>query len=318
MAIGVNDPGLAALLRATAATLTWRPGERYVLVTTSTPVVVTFAIGDRRYDVGSIALQASFAPYLRGDEAFLPLTEVLRALDVALRQDGRSAVLQPQLSTLDVRQTNADVTLIAHGGAPLRPRVAQQSGSSVTYAFDGVGTALTGTRQIESGGVRTVTIANSGTVRNPTTLVTVQLAPGAITAAPRNYDDRDVSLAFAAGAAQSVAAASPTPEPEPPAQEDQSAAGPATVTGVTVAPSGDGVVVSIAVAGDAAFQWHRLREPDNRFWVDIENSQLQGGPDRPKRFRPARVDPRAPGRSIDGARRAVARRAEVDRALAVG
>jgi N-acetylmuramoyl-L-alanine amidase len=276
-AIGVGDPGFQALLRATGASLTWKPGERYVLITTSYPLVVSFAIGDRRYDIGPIALQASFAPYQRGDEAFLPLNEALRALDLAMRQDGRATVLQPQLSSLDVRQTSADVTLVAHGGAALRPRIVQKSATAIGYAFDGVGTTLTGTRQINAGGIRNVVISTSGSVRNPTTLVTVQLFPGAIVAAPRNYDERDVSLAFSAPASQSVAAGSPTPEPEPPATSGPGAA-PATVTGVTVAPSGDGAVVTIAVTGDAAYEWHRLREPDNRFWVDMKNSQLAGAP----------------------------------------
>jgi N-acetylmuramoyl-L-alanine amidase len=48
------------------------------------------------------------------------------------------------------------------------------------------------------------------------------------------------------------------------------------VTGVTVEPAADGVSVAIAITGSATYEWHRLREPDNRFWVDIENAQLQG------------------------------------------
>ncbi|HXO18251.1 MAG TPA: N-acetylmuramoyl-L-alanine amidase [Candidatus Dormibacteraeota bacterium] len=278
VAIGVDDAGFQALLHDTGALLTWKPGERYVLITTATPVVVTFALGDRRYDIGPIALQASFAPYQRGNEAYLPLNEVLRALDLAMRQDGRATLLQPQLSSLDVRQNNGDVMLLAHGGAALRPRIVQQSPAAITYTFDGVGTALSGTRQVGAGGVRSVIIANSGTARNPTTLVTVQLAPGAIVAAPRNYDERDVTLAFSANASQSVAAGSPTPEPEPPSANGPAATGPATVTGVTVTPAGDGVTVAVAVTGDAAYEWHRLREPDNRFWIDFKNAQLTGAP----------------------------------------
>src|SRR5215472_12622975 len=42
LAIGSQDPGLQALLRATGAVITWKPGERYVLITTSVPVVVSF------------------------------------------------------------------------------------------------------------------------------------------------------------------------------------------------------------------------------------------------------------------------------------
>jgi N-acetylmuramoyl-L-alanine amidase len=288
IAIGVEDPGFAALLKSTGSLLTWKPGERYVLITTSEPTVVSFAIGDRRYDVGPIVLQASFAPYERGSEVFLPFNELLRALDLALRQDGAERVLQPQLATLDVRSQADRVTLLAHGGAPLRPRVVQQTPSSVTYEFDGVGTSLTGMRRIDAGGVRSVTISTSGTVTNPVTLVTVQLAPGVAAAAPQNNGDRDVMLAFVASAssAQSIAEASPTPEPPPPEENaPEASASPSTpangqsiVSGVSAQPSADGITVSIAVTGDASYEWHRLREPDNRFWVDIKNAQLQGPP----------------------------------------
>jgi N-acetylmuramoyl-L-alanine amidase len=275
-AIGVEDPGFQALLKATGALLTWKPGERYVLITTSAPIVVSFALGDRRYDVGPITLEAAFAPFARGAEAYLPLDEVLRSLDLALRRDGAVTILQPQLAALDVRQEGNRTTLLAHGAAPLHPRVVRESDGAVTYAFDGVGTALTGTRQINSAGVRSVQIETSGTVRDPRTLVTVTLAAGAVAEAPRE-EERDVALAFdgVAPAAPAVAQESPTPEPAPSAE---ASSGPTLVTGVTAQPSGGGVSVAIAIAGNATYQWHRLRDPDNRFWVDVNGAQLQGPP----------------------------------------
>jgi N-acetylmuramoyl-L-alanine amidase len=287
-AVGVNDPGFAALLSDTGAFLTWKPGERFVLLTTSVPTVVSFALGDRRYDVGPISLQASFAPFLVGDEAYLPLREVLRALDLALREENGVAVLQPQLATLDVRQEDSRVTLFAHGGATLHARIAQESPTSITYAFDGVGTTLSGTHQAGTSGIGNITIANVGTVREPITLVTVQLQPGTIAEAPQNTDGRDVLLAFDGAAATNSQQtggeeASPTPEPPPDSTSasgtaNAPASGPAIVTGVTVQPAADGVSVAIAITGSATYEWHRLREPDNRFWVDIANAQLQGPP----------------------------------------
>jgi N-acetylmuramoyl-L-alanine amidase len=292
-AVGVDDPGFAALLRATGAVLTWKPGERYVLITTDVPVVVSFSIGDRRYDVGPISLQAGFAPFQRGNEAYLPFNEVLHALDLALRQDGAVAVLQPQLASLDVRNEGDRIALLAHGGAPLRPRIVQQNGTAITYEFDGVGTTLAGTRPVGAGGVRSVTITQSGTVRDPKALVTVQLMPGAAPAAPQQTDDRDVLLGFSgSGGPPAPVVAEQSPTPMPPPQGPVTASTPqaasvappgnpnaaTTVTGVTVQRVAGGVSVTIAIAGNATFEWHRLREPDNRFWVDIQGAQLQGPP----------------------------------------
>jgi N-acetylmuramoyl-L-alanine amidase len=197
-------------------------------------------------------------------------------------------VLQPQLATLDVRQEASRVTLFAHGGATLHARVAQESPTSITYAFDGVGTTLAGTRQVGTGGIASITIANAGAIREPITLVTVQFESGTIAEAPQNTDGRDVLIAFdtpASASPQQTTAeeAPPTPEPPPDTTSANAAAnappsGPATVTGVTVGPAADGVSVAIAITGSATYEWHRLREPDNRFWVDIENAQLQGPP----------------------------------------
>ncbi|MGB6517693.1 MAG: N-acetylmuramoyl-L-alanine amidase [Candidatus Cybelea sp.] len=284
LAIGVNDPGFAALLRSTGAVLTWKPGERYILITTSEPTVVSFALGDRRYDVGPIALQASIAPYERGEEAFLPFNEVLRSLDLALRQDGAAKVLQPQLATLDVRQVNDLVVLNVHGGATLHPRVVRQTGSEVVYAFDGVGTTLSGTRQINAGGVRSVQVQSSGSVRAPTALVTVELQTGATVRPVQSTADRDVVLSFGgnSAASQAVAAESPTPEPVPPSENGQvgapAANAAALVTSVTAQASADGTTVAVAVTGNAQYEWHRLRDPDNRFWIDVKAAQLQGPP----------------------------------------
>ncbi len=276
LAIGVEDSGFQALLKATGAVVTWKPGERYVLITTSAPVVVSFALGDRRYDVGPITLEAAFAPFERGGEAYLPLDDVLRSLDLALRRDGPVTILQPQLAALDVRQEGSRTTLLAHGAAPLHPRVVREGDGAVTYAFDGVGTTLTGIRQINAGGVRSVQIETSGPVRDPRTFVTVTLAPGAVAEAPRE-EERDVALAFdgVAPAAPAVAQESPTPEPAPPTA---TSSGPTLVTGVTTQTMDDGISVAIAIAGNATYQWHRLRDPDNRFWVDISGAQLQGPP----------------------------------------
>jgi N-acetylmuramoyl-L-alanine amidase len=273
-AIGVDDPGFQTLLRITGSLLTWKPGERYVMITTSVPTVVSFAIGDRRYDVGALTLQAGIAPFERGDEAYLPFNEVLHSLDLALRRDGAENVLQPQLATIDVREEIGRVTLFAHAGAPLHPRIVQQTTNAVTYAFDGVGTTLAGTRQINAGGVRSVQILESGSVRDPTTTVTVELEPGTAAQAPQNTAERDVVLAFSANAAQPppIAEESPTPEPAP------ATSGVALVTAVATQPAASGVSVQIAVSGDAAYEWHRLRDPDNRFWIDFKSAQLQGPP----------------------------------------
>ncbi len=173
-AVGIEDPAFIGLLRATGAVLSWKSGERYVLITTSAPTIVSFGMGDRQYDVGSSRMQAGFAPFQRGDEPYLPFDDVVRGLGLRAHREGSALALEP------------------------------------------------------------------------------------------NARDQAV-----------IAQASPTPEPTPPATP---ANGATTVTDVEISTTQEGVDVSIAVTGDATYEWHRLRDPDNRFWVDIKDATLQGPP----------------------------------------
>jgi N-acetylmuramoyl-L-alanine amidase len=282
LAIGINDPAFRALLRADGASLTWKPGERYVLLSTAAPAVATFAIGDQRYDIGPIALQAPFAPYEQNGEVYLPFDSVISSLDLAWRNDGNEAVLQPQLDSIDVHPSGDRVQIVAHGGAVLRPRIVQSNRDQITYEFDGVGTTLIGTRNVNSGGVQSLQIADAGTARDPKTLIIVTLADGTGHDAPRSTGTRDVAIAFGPGLSPPPAqtAQAQPPASDMPAQNAASQAnGQTLVTGVTVSPqAGGSFTISVAVSGDATYEWHRLREPDNRFWVDIVGAQLQGAP----------------------------------------
>ena len=286
--VGINDPGLRTLLRELGAVVTWHPGERYILITTAEPVVVNFSVGDRRYDVGALSAQAANAPYLgRNDEVYLPLAELLSSLYLAPKQDGNTTVLQPQLSSIDVQGSGSQAVLVARGGAPLRATTVSDMPDRVVYEFDGVGSTLAKTRNVNAGGIREVDIAVSGSARDPKTLVSVALNPGARHDAPRSSNgDFEVAFGGNGGAPPLVGDAheAQPPQAEPSAAPQASAASPAqppasgsaTVTAVTVQTKSDGSVVDIAVTGNANFEWHRLREPDNRFWIDIKGAQLQG------------------------------------------
>ena len=155
-AVAVDDPALHALLDQIGASVTWQPGDQYVLFATSQRKVISFAIGDRRYDDGPLSEQAAIAPFAEDDIPFVPLDELLRALDVGSKSTP----------------------------APLAS--AQPS---------------------------------------------VQYSPASTLA---------------------------------------------EVTKLDVVPSGSGTTVSLAIAGDAAYEWHRLR--DDRWYLDVRNARLGAGP----------------------------------------
>ena len=98
-------------------------------------------------------------------------------------------------------------------------------------------------------------------------------------------DGRDVLLAFDAGSSEAPEPSYAQPQPQEPANAPPQAAPPdnsngaqATVSGVTTESNAGGATVAIAIDGNATYEWHRLRDPDNRFWVDIRGAQLQNAP----------------------------------------
>jgi N-acetylmuramoyl-L-alanine amidase CwlD len=151
----------------------------------------------------------------------------------------------------------------------------------LVIAFDGVGTTLDRTRNIAGGAVRRIDIRTEGTVTHPTTYVTLFLNPGSTHSAPGTDDQRDFAIAFnGASNPEPLAQAQPAASPAAGASAIPSAtpAGPVQVTGVTSQSQNGSTTIHIAVDGSASFEWHRLRPPDNRFWIDVHGSRLAIAP----------------------------------------
>ncbi len=181
-AVSADDPGLHQLVRNAGGSVTWDADNQYVLVTFPGPTVISFAIGDAHYLIGSVSHPAAFAPFVRDGHAFIPLNDVLRALKL------------PAYSTA------------AADAAP----------------------------------------ATSTPLPGP------------------------VSTADVAPAPTTPPFATPMPSPQP----DQLA----QVTGVDVQVQPGSVTIRIGITGNGAYEWHRLRAPDNRWWIDVHTARLATAP----------------------------------------
>jgi N-acetylmuramoyl-L-alanine amidase CwlD len=292
-AVAVDDPGVAELLQELGATLTWQGGERRALVTTAEPAVTTFSVGRRRYDVGPLEETANLAPFLLDGRMYVSFDALLRGLDFAAKPYEGTVVLQPQLASIDLESLDGGEKLIARGGMPLNAALLSDGNGEVAIAFDGVGSLLPPSER-GNGPVRTIEVRTAGTAADPRTIVTLHLAPGATHTALGTDDQRDVAMGFdgapagqpliAEGAAPASPQQSPQPQPSPspPAADASPAISPtpglASVTGVLAQAQDSGYTVRIAVDGNAQYEWHRLRPPDNRFWIDIDGARLNVPP----------------------------------------
>lgn len=92
-------------------------------------------------------------------------------------------------------------------------------------------------------------------------------SPGSPAATPAPLPQSTAELA-APPTTPPFATPQPSPQPEQVAQ----------VTGVDVQSGSGSVTIRIGVAGNGSYEWHRLRPPDNRWWIDLNNARLATAP----------------------------------------
>ncbi|MDP9018210.1 MAG: N-acetylmuramoyl-L-alanine amidase family protein [Candidatus Eremiobacteraeota bacterium] len=292
-AVALHDPALQSLLTRVGASVAWQPGERYILVTTAEPRIVSFAIGDTRYDAGDVSAQAAFAPYERNGDVYLPLYALAHALYLAPKNDRSDVVFQPQIAIAEIQSQRDIAAFVLHAAMPLQPRKISENGNRIVYDFPGFGSTLERVRKIGASGLREIDVEMGGTTRQPDTRIALLLLPGAHVAdgVSGAYHDFSVALSGHGAIARNMppppppavlqSTSSPAPAQTPAEQPELTPAPapapmPAGVTAVEGVQNGDAFDVQIAVSGNATYEWHRLL--DDRWYVDIHGARLLSPP----------------------------------------
>jgi N-acetylmuramoyl-L-alanine amidase len=307
VAVSVHDSGLQRLLARVGASISYQPQQRYVVITSADRRIIGFTIGDSRYSVGGVVSSATFAPFFDGTDVIVPLYAIARALYLQPVVTGLETVFEPQIGALDVRPDGRRTIVTLHAATALRYVKVSETPERLAVTFSGTGSALAPNRRV-GGGVDEVDVAVSGSVRNPSSTVTIVAPKGArhlIAAAASPYE---FSVAFAppgvaldpnapapvsapvalappvtpaprvAAAPPASASAAPPPAVVPtavPEAQRTPQAGPAAVTNVAIESQDGGVSVRLTVDGTATYDWHRLR--DDRWYLDVANATLPGG-----------------------------------------
>ena len=298
VAVSTRDAGLTRFLAKLGATLSYQSSQRYIVVTSADHRTITFTIGSAQYTAGGVTARATFAPFVDGAEAIVPLFALAHALYVEPVVAGNETVLQPQIGALDIRTQGRQTQVVIRGATALSYVRRIDTPTHVELAFGGVSSTLTGSRKIGNGA--TATITTGGTPKNPSTVVALDAPRGMAYEIGTPATPYEVALTVGdTGSAVAVAptdappssatatsngapppppviggpAATPLPPdtagaygtaPQPPAR--------ATVTGVTLQQQGDGLTIAVTLNGTAAYDWHRLA--DARWYIDIHNAQL--------------------------------------------
>ena len=104
-------------------------------------------------------------------------------------------------------------------------------------------------------------------VPTPTAAPLPSPSPAATSAGPSPVATAEPLGPGASPSASGEPAPSTSPSPSLPEQK---------ITGVSLAETPTGTRITLTLTGPVAFEWHRLADPDNRYWLDIDNATLIG------------------------------------------
>jgi N-acetylmuramoyl-L-alanine amidase len=197
IAVRGSDPGLQRFLARVGATLSWVPGARYVVVTTADRRTLTFTLGVPEFQTSSGNEEIPLHAYLDGNDIYLPFLTLARALYVRPVLQGGEYILQPQIGALDARVDGRKTIVTLRGATLLRYTKTADSPDKLTLLFHGTASTLETSRVMEMPGVSRVDVNVGGDLRNPSTAITFDLAPGAARALLPSRDSDSLVLAFA-------------------------------------------------------------------------------------------------------------------------
>ena len=176
----------------------------------------------------------------------------------------------------------ADVSQTGPPGYPttmIAIRLQKDIRFSAQHAPSGVGAAIVLSRYRWALRLPALALSPRQGIGTRTSMPATSPPPGASPAAtsspspaPTTSPPEPEEVATAEPLTSAQASASPSASPA----ESPSPLPPQKITDVAVAEAPNGTRITLTLTGPVAFEWHRLAEPDNRYWLDIPNATLVG------------------------------------------
>jgi N-acetylmuramoyl-L-alanine amidase len=286
IAVSTRDAGLQRFLERLGATVAFEPQSRYVVVTAQDRRTIVFTLGDVWYTAGGVRSRAPFAPLADGGDVILPFVTLARALYVEPVVDGAETVLQPRLGALDVRTDGPRTIVTVRAAMPLITTAGADAPDRLQVTFIGQGSSLAPVRRTPGSALEGIEIAAGGSIRVPTTTLTLSGVPGSVHRIIPGATPDAFSVIFEPRATVAqIAPPTPPPLAATPPPDGSAApaatpaplvvAGRATVTDLAFEQGADdALTVRLTLSGAVSYEWHRLL--DHRWYLDLANTTLAG------------------------------------------
>ncbi len=269
--LATDDAGLQRFLAKLGAHLSYQPGECYVVVTAADHRSIVFALGSSQYTIDGQPQDAAVPVTNEAEHVLVPFFALARALYVVPVASEHALILQPQIADVETQADGSRTVVLFHGAAVLHPVILSSRPNETVLRFTGTASTLPPERDIASPGLNHMSVAVTGSPRNPTTVVTL-LSPQRAHAAFLPTPD----LTSAVIALDTNATSSATGSVSSSATNTQSVANAIAVTDLHEQATPDAFTVTISLSGQPNYAWRFLG--DGRFYIDIHNASLSTAP----------------------------------------
>lgn len=256
--VSVTDPAIADLLKLFGASAAWSDQENTWTVTKGRQVTI-YAVGKSEMTVdGKPVILATPLTLINGQPA-LPLSGLCLAVGARLVSDEAKTTwyLDPVVTGMTLAGESGRQTLTVNATGPMTADCFTLTKPD-RYVVDLPNAVLAaGVADMADSALGPIRIAQNKKAPNVVRLV-IPMASGV-----------EVDPAAAAHPGQ-VAFAIHRSDVGPAVQNGKSQ----TITDVRVSAEGGDVVLTIQASGPMEYQWHRLRAPDNRFFIDLPRTTL--------------------------------------------
>ena len=205
LGVAYNDPvapaadsGLRMMLDLIGAQLSWQPGTRFIVVTRADGVVITLTVGSTALAVDGRTMTMPFAPFYSGNDLYVPIIPLSKALRLGVRGFKGGYVFVPQVVSIGAHSDARRTIVQMITSAPAAYRTAFDSHTHVlSISFPGFGTDSQGTFPLSGRDGIDVETSENGPPGYPTTTVAISVKPGVHFAAHRASSAQMVAAVLA-------------------------------------------------------------------------------------------------------------------------
>ncbi len=198
--VRVDDPGLSSMLQILGAKVQFQPGTRFVVFTRADGTLISFTVGSNAISIDDTSSAIAFGPFYEGNQLYVPLLPLAKALGLYERQFHQAFAFSPQIVSVQ-RHIGQHRTIVEiRGTAPLAWRSSfdgQPKHPTLSLTFPGFANAAGSSMNLGGREAKQAKLAQQGPPGFPITTISIDVMHGVKFASHRAADSSQMDLVLA-------------------------------------------------------------------------------------------------------------------------